>query len=98
MMTRKYSINALLEMATLRAEHARQKFGEHPNVEFTCCRIAEEAGELIQAATSTSKNRNVDRGGRVVDEIMDLMAMLVRLAQAFPDERYYAEAIRNKPI
>lgn len=58
---------------------------KHQCVEFTCCRIAEETGELISAATSRSKGRDLNRSDRMWDEAVDSVAMILRLLNEWPD-------------
>lgn len=79
------NVHNLLSRAWTRSMSAAAKFGPHPSAEFACCRIAEETGELIQAATAVSKGRGKDRADRVYDEAIDVIAMVIRLVQEFPD-------------
>lgn len=58
---------------------------KHPSVEFTCCRIAEEVGELISAATSRSKERDFNRSDKMWDEATDSIAMVLRLLHEWPN-------------
>jgi NTP pyrophosphatase (non-canonical NTP hydrolase) len=75
----------LFTNALTRADVAREKFGPHHSAEFACCRLAEEVGELIQAATSTSKDRDIGRGIRINYEAIDVIAMVVRLLREWPE-------------
>lgn len=68
-----------------RANTAKDKFGPHPSCEFAACRVAEECGELVQAATAMSKGRYKDRSERVWNEAVDVIAMVIRLVEEFPD-------------
>ena len=79
--------DAMLAEAKKRAEFARGKFGPHPSAEFACCRLGEEVGELIQAATSMSKGRHIGRAARMREEATDVIAMVLRLIEEFPDGR-----------
>ena len=58
---------------------------KHPCVEFSCCRITEEIGELICATTSTSKGRDINRADRMWDEAVDSVAMILSLLCEWPD-------------
>ena len=49
--------NDFLTDCVSEADRAELQFGPHPSVEFAACRIAEEAGELVQAMTSVSRDR-----------------------------------------
>jgi hypothetical protein len=75
----------LLNDAVIRAKLAREKFGPHDSAEFAVCRLTEEVGELAQAATAMSKNRDKNRRERIRDEAIDVIAMVIRLLQEFPD-------------
>lgn len=75
----------LIKRAIDRARWAADRFGPHPNAEFTICRLVEEVGELAQAATSTSKGRDIDRGRRIFEEAVDAVAMVIRLLAEFPE-------------
>ncbi len=80
-------LKSLFVDAEARADLAVVQFGLHATVEFTCCRIAEEVGELVQAATSTSKGRDINRAVRIREEAIDVIGMVVRLLREFPDGR-----------
>ena len=75
----------LFKEALERADYAKEKFGPHRSAEYTCCRIAEESGELIQAATSSSRGRNVDRAPKMREEALDTIAMIIRLFREWPN-------------
>jgi len=75
------------ENAVVRADLAVEKYGHHDTVEFTLCRLVEEVGELVQAATSNAKGRDVDRGPRILDEATDVVAMVIRLLREWPEGR-----------
>lgn len=77
----------LLADAQVEATRAAMNFGPHPSAEFTACRIAEEAGELVAAATSTSKGRDQNRAARMREEGVQLLAMVLRLFREWPEGR-----------
>ena len=64
------------------ADTTQELFGPHPSIEFGACRIAEEAGELVQALTSVSRHRKgwtyEQRKVAVKAEAMDTVAMVLR--------------------
>ena len=74
----------VLARAVYRATWAQARWGPHPNAEFSCCRIAEEAGELVQAATSRSRGRGEQRLPAIYAEAIDTIAMVLRLLREFP--------------
>ena len=75
----------LLEAAAVEVDRAEAEFGRNPSCEFAACRVAEEMGELIQAATAVSKGRSAGREGRVWREAVQAIAMVVRLVREFPE-------------
>ncbi len=85
-------IEELLEAAKTRSKIARDRFGLHPSAEFACCRISEEVGELVQAATATSKGRDINRREHIIDEAIDVVAMVIRLLEEWPDGMPSSEA------
>ena len=78
---------AFLCEAVERADRATAKFGPHPSVEFALCRVTEELGELAQAATATSKGRDINRRKPMREEALDTVAMVIRVLREFPDGR-----------
>lgn len=76
---------ALLEQAHKRAIKCRRKFGPHPSADFAACRVAEEAGELVQAATSMTRKEGFDFQTKIREEAIDTIAMVLRLVDEFPD-------------
>ena len=83
----KSDTHAVLCDAVERADLATAKFGPHPSVEFALCRVTEELGELAQAATATSKGRDIDRRKPMREEALDTVAMVIRVMREFPDGR-----------
>lgn len=73
-----------LQEAQLVADTARDRFGPHPSVAFTLCRLMEEAGELSAAATSRSKGRDINRAPRIREEALDVVAMVLRVLREWP--------------
>lgn len=90
-------LSRIMAEAKRRSDWAEIRFGKHPSSEFTCCRIAEEVGELIQAATSTSKGRDMDRAPRILDEAIDAIAMIVRLIEPHFTEELFKQVVEAKP-
>jgi NTP pyrophosphatase (non-canonical NTP hydrolase) len=80
--TEEVYFDLVLSEAFARADLAVQRWGLHSSCEFTCCRLAEEAGELIKAATSGSEKR--PRSEAMHDELVDVVAMLIRLFREWP--------------
>lgn len=78
-------IDEIIQEAKEKAGWARDRFGAHPSAEFACCRITEEVGELVQAATATSKGRELVRAERMREEAVDVLAMVFRLMEEFPE-------------
>ena len=78
---------AILLDAQALATKMHEKFGPHDSADFACNRIAEEVGELIQAATAMSKGRDVGRAPRIREEAIDAVAMILRLLREYPDGR-----------
>lgn len=76
----------LMQSAAL-SDEKREEHGPCPTAEFACCRILEEAGELVQAATSVTRGRDEDRGPRIEKEAIDLIAMVLTLLREFPEGR-----------
>jgi len=83
--TKLRSGDLLWREAVVRADIATARFGLHESPEFTLCRLAEEVGELVQAATSRSKGRDQNRAPRVRDESIDVIAMVIRLLREWPN-------------
>jgi NTP pyrophosphatase (non-canonical NTP hydrolase) len=75
----------LIKLAVMMADSAEDKFGKHLSADFACCRIAEEVGELIQATTSISRGRGLERRGDIRAEAVDSIAMILRLVRDYPD-------------
>lgn len=65
--------------------HAKRRHGPHPSAEFAACRVAEEAGELVQAATSVTRGRGENRRERIRTEAVQTIAMVLRLLDEYPD-------------
>ena len=80
-----YEIGEFLLDAVDRADLAVARFGPHPSAEFACCRIAEETGELVQAATSNSPQRTGPRADPIRQEALDSVAMIIRLLREYPN-------------
>lgn len=78
-------IDAIIESSKEKARWARARFGQHPSAEFACCRLTEEVGELVQAATATSKGRDKNRTKAILEEAVDVIAMTIRLLEEYPD-------------
>ena len=79
-----YSTQILLHEASQTAQQARDRHGPHKSVDFAACRVSEEVGELVQAATSTTRPATFDRKLRVREEAIDSIAMIIRLVSEFP--------------
>ena len=77
----------LMQDAWQRATQKRREFGPHPSADFAACRVAEEAGELVAAATSMTRGRDGFRGERMEEEAIDLVACVLRLLIEFSNGR-----------
>jgi NTP pyrophosphatase (non-canonical NTP hydrolase) len=76
-------VRTLFAAAFRRADAAQVRWGPHPTCEFTGCRLAEELGELVKAATSGSEER--PRVEAMDEEAIDLFAMVIRLFREWPE-------------
>lgn len=79
------NIDAILRKAKMRADMAYRAHGPHPTVDFAACRVAEEAGELVQAATSVTRPPDFNRQMEIEEEAIDTIAMVIRLLREFPE-------------
>lgn len=77
--------DTLLREAQALASRVAVKFGPHQDACFAIARLTEEVGELAQAATAMSKDRDIDRGPRIREEAIDVIAMVLRLLREFPE-------------